>query len=306
MDDGTGEDFHSSRPFLDTFREMLYPGRSSSVEQIEVDGAVYRVAIVGRQPVIYAHEYPCYLSPLAPGAEGRAWPGLRIRLTAGRIEPVHPTWADARVAPLIDWYRFATFDEYTRARDLFRRMRTARNRRNHLNREVGPVEIVENDTVPGVLDLVLGWKAAQAQRRGWRNVFALERTRNMYRALQERGLQQLTTLRIGGRVVAGSAWTRWNGRLSWRLTAQDPEFAAYPMGTIVFHHLLRQSFEAGDREFDLLIGAEGYKLRHATHLRRLKPAGAPYEKRWANLGRWPGVIRAVATNVAHHAGGGRR
>jgi hypothetical protein len=293
MGDEADCDFHASVPFLETFRDALYPGQRSSIELITVAGAVYRMLVVDGQPLVYTQEYPCYHTPLRGDQRGREWPGLRLRLTAGAVEPVHTVDRSARVAPFVDWSSYPTFDDYLRDRDLYRRFRTARNRRNHLEKTVGRVEVVEHDTVPGVLELVLGWKAAQARRRGWQNVFALERTRNMYRLLRQRGLQQLTTLRIGGRVVAGSAWTRWDGVLSWRLTAQDPEFARYPVGTILFHHLLHQSFEAGDRQLNLLMGAEEYKIRHATHLLRLRPAGAPYKKDWPHPRHWPAFARAL-------------
>lgn len=266
--DGGG--FHGSPELLAALGAAAFPRRRCQVILAAHGGQAFRVLAVDGRQLNSFNPFPLGLRALL-AAPSEGLPSLSgPAYVYGDIAPIAagvPVPVDA--APLVDWRGFASWDQYVARLRLNERLARTRALRNQLAARFGPIQFGEDDTTPGVIELALAWKAADARRHGWLDVFSRPVTARIYHALQEDELQSFTTLRAGGRVVAAAAWTRWRGVLHFRFIANDPAFAHYSAGTSLTQHLLEMSCRAGDHEFDFQVGNEAYKLRYSTHYRDL-------------------------------------
>ena len=280
--DGGG--FHGSPELLAALGDAAFPRRRCQVILAAHGGQAFRVLAVDGRQLNSFNPFPLGLRALL-AAPSEGLPSLSgPAYVYGDIVPIEagvPVPVDA--APLVDWRGFASWEEYARLMGLRARLSRTRSRLNQLAATAGPVEVCIDDRTPGVIELALAWKSASARANGWLDVFSRPVTARLYRALQEGGLQSFTTLRAGGRVVAATAGTRWQGAFHYRFIANDPAFERYSVGTALIQHELEQSCRAGDHEFDFQMGTEAYKLRYSTHYRPLLmvPATPPGGRAWA-------------------------
>jgi CelD/BcsL family acetyltransferase involved in cellulose biosynthesis/glycosyltransferase involved in cell wall biosynthesis len=104
------------------------------------------------------------------------------------------------------------------------------------------------------------WQAAGAE-----GVLSADSVQRFHREsvprLMRHGLVRLHGLRSQGKLCAVLYSLRRNGRAYYYLGGFDPQFAAYGPGSILLHHAIEFARAAGDREFDMLRGAETYKYR---------------------------------------------
>jgi CelD/BcsL family acetyltransferase involved in cellulose biosynthesis len=94
----------------------------------------------------------------------------------------------------------------------------------------------------------------------------------------ERGWLRLLTMWIGNRPVAALYGLRYANVFSFYQSGFDPEFSKQSVGLVMMGLAIRAAIEEGCTEYDLLHGAEDYKLhwtRQARDLSRIElfPAG---------------------------------
>jgi len=81
------------------------------------------------------------------------------------------------------------------------------------------------------------------------------------RIFNEKGILKIYSLDIDGKPVAMIYGFRYGNKFFDYQTGMDPEFERESVGTVLLGHCIRDSIEAGLKEFDFLRGAEPYKFR---------------------------------------------
>lgn len=261
--------------FLEAIRAVYR--RGSRTAFVECEGEVYRTLVrAGRSALNGLWEFPLYLEPVAPPASAaRRVPYMDsvclMTLPVGAKAPPGLT-----PAPFTDWRGFCTWESYLASRSPAQGsdgFDTLARKRRKLERELGPVEVCMDDPSDAVLETLIGWKSAQYRRTGLPDKFARPRNRDFLDELRRRGLLSVSTLRAGGRLLAGALGHRTGGRYLSRLPAYDPAFARYSPGSLLHFENVKASYERGDSEFNALIGGEAYKFTYATHVRWIGAVG---------------------------------
>ena len=155
-----------------------------------------------------------------------------------------------------------------------------------IERELGPLAFRREIDSAGVFDQLLAWKADQFRRTGGSNRLETPHHLEFYHELRRRGLARASTLEAGGRVIAGKIGLFAANRQLSRLTVYDYSLRKLSPGSVLELESLRASFDAGESEFDFLMGTQPYKFTWATHFRSLGELGAePRLDRFARLSR---------------------
>lgn len=202
--------------------------------------------------------------------------------------------ADRRAAPWIDWTAFPTWAEYVDVTSdrQWRAFRQSDRKLRKIGREVGAVRFSLQTTDHDVLERCLAWKSRQLRRTGKLDRFASPRNRQLLHLLMEQGHLRLALLSAGDQPLSAVLTHVDPTRMSCWVTAYDPAFAIYSPGVLLFEHLMKESYQAGHRSFDFLIGDEDYKYHYATHERLVGAVGREGASDWlgrqgrAAVGRW--------------------
>lgn len=276
--------------FLETAAEVFYPGHESHIEVFRVRGLLLRLLVVDGAPVLRAPYYD-FPQPL----DG-PWEGPVHELAYFPRTVLATTTIDARVpeakgfqpSPYIEWGRFPTWEDFA----AHGRISTdSRRRRRKLEKALGEVRFVFDDARPEVFDACVRWKSRQYVSSSLPDLFADWRNVELFRRLRARGAVVVSSLQAGDTLLAVHLGGLADGRLYWWVPAYEHTQAIHSPGRLMLEALLEASFRQGHREFDFLIGDEGYKFHYATHNRVIGPAGVP------PLGQ---QLRARVTDGLHH------
>lgn len=280
----------SSDAFLSALADAYFPGAKPRV--VECDGRQYR-ALVTRsgKPVSGFHPFPFYLEPLTEPFDGPVFrvPHLRevVRVSAPVDEPSPVPGAEP--SPYVDLTRFASWADLRAAATPppgINSPKRVEEKVRQFSRDVGAVELTVDDHDDADFETLLAWKSAQYARTWRAHRMTIPQNLEFYRELRRRGLFQVFTLRAGGRLAAGKVGLRLDGRSLWRITVYDPELSSYSPGSIVEMLAIKACLEAGDRDYDYLVGDERYKFTFATHIRWVGHVGAePRADRFRRLAR---------------------
>ena len=121
-----------------------------------------------------------------------------------------------------------------------------------------------------LLERLLTWKSRQLRSTGRYDTFASTRIRQLLHELLAMKRLHLCALYAGDHPMSALLLASDQGRTSCWISGYDPRVATYSPGALIFEHGLRLSQQAGDREFDMLIGDEDYKYHYATLERRIE------------------------------------
>jgi|GEM_PF-6364668 len=280
----------STDAFLAALAEAYFPGAKPGI--VECEGARYRTLVTPRgKPVSGVYAFPFYLEPLGP--EAATGPALHVPYLAEVVRAVTPVgetgppWAAP--SPFVDLSLFRTWDEVvasaTPPQGVNSPKRVAQKARQ-IGRELGPIEVQLDDRDEAAFETLIAWKSAQYARTWKSHRMTLPQNLDFHRELRRRGIFKVVAVRAGGRLVGGKVGLREHGRSLWRITVYDPELSRFSPGSVVELLTLKACFEAGDRDFDYLMGSEPYKFTFATHVRWVGNVGQePRTDRWRRLGR---------------------
>lgn len=264
--------------FLETAAAVFFPGRSWRAEVFRIEGRILKLLVVDGD-VIERMPFYDYPQPLDgwTGAVTDRWyfprTVVQTQLVSERaIEP-----AGFQPSPYIDWTRFAdekAFQTHVAKSSSLKSNDTARQRRR-IERELGPLKFVLDDSRPEVFDACVKWKSAQYVETGVGDMFAAPQNVELFRQLHARGLVKVSSLSAKDTLLAAHFGTHTDKRFTWWIPAYDATYGKYSPGRLLLEELMRSSQQQGDLEFDFLIGDEKYKFMFATHNRVIGPIGAP-------------------------------
>ncbi len=129
------------------------------------------------------------------------------------------------------------------------------------------------DERANVFEQLIRWKSAQYRRTGAIDRLSVKQNVDFYRELRRTGFFVTTSFWAGEHLLGGKIGVRMGGRHISRLTVYNTEFAHLSAGSVMELETVRASFEAGDSEFDFLMGREAYKFTYATHMRVIGDLG---------------------------------
>jgi CelD/BcsL family acetyltransferase involved in cellulose biosynthesis len=178
-------------------------------------------------------------------------------------------------------------------------------KRRKLEREQGDIEFTFASTDMAALSALIDWKSAQYARTGHFDRFSRRWIRDLVRLLaacDEPGCRgTLSTLSVGGRLIAAHFGIRTTTRFSLWFPSFDLEFAHYSPGLQLFLAMAEAGPEHGVELLDLGKGTEPYKLSLASWSYPVA-AGRVEAKPLASLARRleTGVQRRADSFVVDH------
>ena len=286
--------FFSSDAFFAAVAAVCFPGHSWAPERIRVDGRVFRVLTVEGRPVDRIRHWPFYyetqVSRPVSGSERRV---SFLRNTVQRVVPAnaHQPGSGERIAPFIDWTVFPAWDSYIGhgdGRGSRSRFSTSARKERKLVREKGRLSYCFDDHDPALVPLAHRWNAAQYATGGDGRDSPGYR---LNQRLRSDGLLTATSLRLDERPIAVVLGHVFAGTYHFRLPGFDRSLEKYSPGAILMHRLLRDTYDRGFAQFDLLLGNHSYKWFYATGARVVGPAGAqPLHQRLLRSIPWPSAI----------------
>jgi CelD/BcsL family acetyltransferase involved in cellulose biosynthesis len=144
----------------------------------------------------------------------------------------------------------------------------ALERARRLERQHGPVRFSMHDADPATLRLLLAWKSEQYRRTGSPDVFAkgwtLDLVKRIHAAQGATFAGVLSTLSVGGTVIAAHMGMRSASVLHWWFPTYNRTFSKFSPGLILLLEVCRHAADAGIRTVELGAGDEPYKLQVAN------------------------------------------
>lgn len=284
MTNGSQWPAFSSDAFLDVLRDVYFPRARKAI--VECEGIRVRTLLDGKRHAVSGFwQFPFFLESLPVGEGG---PSIPVPYIASVVRAItvagEPGPPGLTAAPYVRWGDFATWNAFLKSRESISSGPPAGvlKKAARLARQVGPLDIRIDDDDPSVFEAILRWKSLQYRRTGIVDRFTVAQNRDFYDEMRRRGLFVVSSLRAGDRLVAGSIGTRAGKRFLFRMPAYDVEMGRHSPGSILNYYLIKSSFDAGDEEFDMLVGDEAYKFAYATHVRWL-----------GSIGREPRSVRII-------------
>jgi CelD/BcsL family acetyltransferase involved in cellulose biosynthesis len=149
-----------------------------------------------------------------------------------------------------------------------KQFRNWRRLHNKLEREWGEVTLHPGDTGDDAFEQLLAWKRDQFRRTGAHDVFHPDWARDLFRKVFERREGRLqgamTTLRAGGKVVAGHFGPRVGGVWHGWISSIDPACASCGPGFVLMLQTPEIMSALGLEVYDMAPSHEHYKAPFAT------------------------------------------
>lgn len=263
--------------FLETAGALFFPRRARSIEVCRLEGRRLPLLVLDGKEVVGRMPFYDFPQPLedARGMVDReiSWLPRTVVRTTPLTQHTSPAPQGFLPSPYIDW-SLAPGGAALEGRRREHSGDTGRKRRR-LEKELGPVRFELDDPSPQVFEACVAWKSAQYLATGVRDMFADPRNVALFRRLRERGVLLVSSLRAGDTLLAAHFGSSHEGRMTWWVPAYDPAWSKFSPGRLLLEELMKASSARGDREFDFLIGDEGYKFTYATHNRVIGPVGTP-------------------------------
>ena len=181
-----------------------------------------------------------------------------------------------QAAPTILWENFACWDDFVKhaRQNRSNLFSDSRRRRRKLERELGTLDFVFNDTRPELIDTCLIWKSEQYRATGELDGFAHSENVNLFKALAEQGILLVSSLNASDKPVAIHLGILFEGRWFYWIPAYDKDYASFAPGRLLLLDMLEAGFREQHTEFDFMEGGEPYKWNYATHTRLIGHAGS--------------------------------
>jgi len=260
----------SSDEFLDTVRDVYMHGARKRV--VECEGIRVRTLVGARNRAVSRFfPFPFMLEQVEPefAATPVAVPMLYdVVVAETRLREPGPPGAG--ISPFVRWSEFASWEEFLQRSVSLPGIdspQTVVRKTRRLERTLGTLDFQLVDDSADVFETLLRWKSDQYRRTGGVDRLSIRQNLDFYWEMRRRGLFSATSLRAGGRLVAGKIGYRAGRRHIARLTVYDRDVGEFSPGAVAELMTLKASYEAGDDEFDYQPGSQAYKFTHATHAR---------------------------------------
>ncbi len=159
-----------------------------------------------------------------------------------------------------------------------------------MEREVGPVRFVLEESDPAVLDRVIRWKSEQCRAAGTVDVFAVDWTRNLMRRLmatRSPGFAGvLSALYVGDSLAAAHMGMRSRTVWHYWFPAYDEAFAKYSTGLLLLLRLAESAAAGGAARVDLGKGESMYKQRLMSGASTVLEGRAEIPSAASSMRRW--------------------
>jgi CelD/BcsL family acetyltransferase involved in cellulose biosynthesis len=283
----------SSSALLEAAGATLYAGRRCQAASVTVEGQAFRLLSVdgSPQPSVPFFDFfePSGERPEPPRRLGYL-PAVSLESAPVAAWEAGAANGSAWSSPWVDWRAFPSFEAFeAQVAARHRKPFDSARKRRRLERERGPVRFEPDSRDQGLVRQCMEWKSRQYRRTGVVDLFSSERVVAFFRRLHDERLLQVSALFAGDAPVAIHLGCRFEERFYYWVPAYDEAAAAGSPGGLLLEALLEDSQRRGDREFDFLIGEEGYKFHYATDVRLVRPLGRPPLARRA----WKGVRGAL-------------
>ena len=203
-------------------------------------------------------------------AEDSAWlPALAKAATEADLT-VEELEDQNGVAPLIELP--STWDDYL-AQIPSKLRHEIRRKAKKLEAEAGPfaIETATRETLPALLDRFV---ELHRMSEGPKGVFMVPGMEIFFRRLGETfgeaGIFQLTFIRVGDELAAGTIGFRFEGTYSLYNSAFDRSWGSLAPGMVLVAEDIRLAIDAGCSAFDMLKGDYAYKYRFGASPRAVK------------------------------------
>ena len=144
----------------------------------------------------------------------------------------------------------------------------AERKARKLTRELGEPAFALHDPDPDALQTLMSWKRAQYLRSGITDALAAPWAGALLREIARvQGAQfagALSTLRVGGRLIAAHMGMRSRTMLHYWFPAYDPDFGKYSVGLVLLLRMAGALAAAGVRTIDFGKGDDRYKQAAMT------------------------------------------
>ena len=274
----------SAPELLSSVADVFHPGVPARQRFFRVGGRLFRLLELQGGGAVSAWPFMDFLEPADADEAARALdvgelaylPKVELaRMTADDWRQLGQS--DPLVSPFVDWSLFPAHADFLAHVQARKASLLADSRRcaRRLEREIGPLRFVADETRPQALEQCLRWKSRQYLDTGYADAFAVEAHVKLFSELARRRVLRVSALSAGERLLAVHAGLLHEGRFYYWIPAFDAELRNLSPGRLLLEELLKDSQARGDREFDFLLGDEAYKWNYATHARRIGPLGSP-------------------------------
>ncbi|MDJ0673962.1 MAG: GNAT family N-acetyltransferase [Calothrix sp. MO_167.B42] len=279
---------YSSTPFLAAFNKAYFPEVQLHLEDFLLQGQIWRLPTFPDGEPITDWQFIDFFEPI-PFSQAKT----TTTKTTRKIVPSIPwachgvvtaqEWFDLNLfvpytaSPSIHWSNFASWEEFLAHVKSHnpKIYRDSQRRKRKLEKEVGPVKFIWNDTRPGAFDFCMKMKATQFANS--QDMFTDTTNISFFQELINSGLLVVSSLSIGDKFLAVDLGAVWEDRFYSWIAVYDPEYNTYAPGRLLMHSTMEESYRQGHKEFDLLVGREVYKWYYATHTRLISPMGRSWK-----------------------------
>lgn len=148
-----------------------------------------------------------------------------------------------------------------------------RRRLNYLSRmeKAELIHLHKVEDITGTLDIIKSIHVKCRQAKGETSLYADENkfkfVSMIMKQFSDRKWLDIVFLKLNDRIIAYSLGFVYDNTVSYWNAGFDPEFSKLSPGKMLLYHWIRDSFEAGYREFDFMIGEEPYKFQWTSRVR---------------------------------------
>jgi len=157
---------------------------------------------------------------------------------------------------------------------LGRNIKSDMRRRLNCLAKMGKAEFVrlhETDNVMNILHIIKSIHVKCRQAKGEISWYTDEKRLRFVSLILERFGDRkwldIVFLKLNDRIVAYYLGFVYDNVVYFWNTGFDPEFSRVSPGKLLLHHWIKDSFAAGYREFDFMVGQEPYKFQWTNHVR---------------------------------------
>lgn len=128
-----------------------------------------------------------------------------------------------------------------------------------------------------VFDALIAWKEQQYLRTDVPNLFAIPTTRQFLQNLLDKDILVLSAIFVAGKPIAAHGGYIYDGVFYYLLPGYDIDQRKLSAGLVLMEYMISESHREGLKEFDFLLGDEGYKFYYANYYRIVGMAGEAHQ-----------------------------